>query len=152
MTAFLEHFRSELAGAGLARSPRDAGVAHPLWLEPRDGAIAPGEKENATENDDELVLSAYRVPGLSTGPYEGDTYRFDNVQLWIRATKPPQAYALEELIRPRLHDRRDFLLGSIDGGLRIIEALIFAELAPLGSSEQGYTFRIEYSLQRYVEP
>lgn len=149
---FLEIFRAELVAAGLARDPRVAGSGArpwppPLFLELRDGAMAPGEEENDTEKDDGLVLTAYKAPGLSTGAWEGDTYRFDNVDLRVRCWRPPDAYDLEKAMRPLLHDRRNFDLG---GAERIIEAMIFRELQTLGSGTQGFSFAVEYSFQRYV--
>jgi hypothetical protein len=149
VATLLENFRAALIAAGVdVREPRvKAAGKHPLWLEPKGGAIAPGEVENVDEDDPDLVLSAFRFPGLSTGPWEGDTYRFDNVEVRLRCQRPPDAYELEQQMREVLHDRRNWDMGE----LRIIESLVFAELTPIGnSSEQGFTFRIEYSLQRYL--
>jgi Bacteriophage minor capsid protein len=148
VATLLENFRTALVDASVnLRDPRVNGAEHPLWLEPRGGAIAPGEVNNADENDDDLVASVYKLPGLTTGPYEGDTYRYDNLSVFIRAYRPPDAYELEQEMREVLHDRRNWDMGE----MRIIESMVFAELAPIGnSSEQGFAFRIEYSLQRYL--
>lgn len=151
MATFLENLRDALIDADVkVREPRvKAAGKHPLWLEPRGGAIAPGEVENADEDDDDLVLSAFRFPGVATARHEGDTFRYDNVEIRFRCQRPPDAYALEEEVRAILHDRRNWDMGE----LRIIESLIYLELSPLGSSsEQGFTFRIEYSFQRYLTP
>lgn len=151
-TTLLQHFRSELVDRELARDPRaEVDGVHPLWLEPRNGAIAPGEVENAIEDDDELVMSAYKLPGVVTPRHEGSYFRWDNVQLVFRAHRPPEVYELEAQLRPILNDRRDWTLGSIDGGLRVIESLIFAELGPIGATEVGgFAFRIEYAFQTYT--
>lgn len=150
MATLLENFRTALVDAGSVplRDPtEDVEGAHPLWLEPRGGAIAPGEVSNPDEDDPDLVASAFKFPGLGTGAWEGDTYRYDNVEVRLRAMRPPDAYALEEAMRAILHDRRNWDMGEI----RIIESLVFAELTPLGNDpSQGFTFRIEYSLQRYL--
>ena len=64
----LENFRDALIAADVnLRVPSKAGKAHPLWLEPRGGAPAPGEKEGA-EDDGDLVASAFKMPGLAATP------------------------------------------------------------------------------------
>lgn len=143
----LENFRDALIAADVnLRVPSKAGKAHPLWLEPRGGAPAPGEKEGA-EDDGDLVASAFKMPGLGTEPWEGDTFRYDNVEVRIRAMRPPDAYGLEEELRAILHEGRNWDMGE----MRIIESRVFVELTPLANdSAQGFTFRIEYSLQRYL--
>jgi hypothetical protein len=149
VATLLENFRTALIAAGAkVREPRVAAAGkHPLWLEPRGGAKAPGEVENEVEDDDDLVLSAFRLPGIGTVPHEGTSFRYDNVEVRFRCQRPPDAYAAEEELRAILHDRRNWDMGD----LRIIESMVFVELTPLGSSsEQGFTFRIEYSLQRYL--
>jgi hypothetical protein len=148
VATLLDHVRAGLIDAGVKlRAPDEADVDRfPLWLEPRGGAPAPGEGDGS-DDDAVMVCSAFRMPGISTGPWEGDSYRYDNVEIRMRTQRPPAAYALEEAIRPVLHDRRNFDLD----GIRIIEAMVYLELAPVGnSSEQGFTFRVEYSLQRYL--
>jgi hypothetical protein len=149
MATLLENFRDALLAAAVpVRIPSVAGEGHPLWLEPRGGAIAPGESgPDAIENDDELVASAFRFPGASTGAWEGDTYRYDNIEVRLRAWKPPAAYELEALMRAVLHDRRNWDMGE----LRVIESMVFAELTPIDNdAELGFTFRVEYSFQRYL--
>lgn len=150
MATLLENFRTALVDAGVAvRVPSvEAKGKHPLWLEPRGGAIAPGEAGGTKEDDAELVVSAFKMPGLGTGAWEGDTYRFDNIEARIRAMLPPKAYELEAEMRAVLHDRRNWDMGEI----RIIESLVFVELTPIANDpQQGFTWRIEFSLQRYLQ-
>lgn len=158
---FLRIFRDYLIAEELARDPTEAAPeAYPLWLEPRDGAIAPNEREDPVENDEDLVMSAYRRPGLATGPYEGGTFRFDNVELRMRTERPTLAYSLERALLgdpdadPVLHDRRDWIMGGAGAApadqIRVIESMLYLPLANLGSGDQGFTFRMEVAFQRYV--
>lgn len=148
MATLLENFRTALIDAGVAlRIPRVPGDAFPLWLEPKGGAPAPGEQDNPEEDNADLVASAFRFPGVATEPHEGDTYRYDNVEVRLRTMRPPTAYDLEAEMREVLHDRRNWDMGD----LRIIESRVFVELTPIANDvAQGFTFRIEYSLQRYL--
>lgn len=158
---FLRIFRDYLIAEELARDPvEEEPEAYPLWLEPVQGAVAPGEKEDPVENDDDLVMSAYRRPGLATGPYEGGTFRFDNVEIRMRTSRPPLAYSLETALlgdpdaAPVLHDRRNWIMGATgadpEDQVRVIESMLYLPLANLGGGDQGFTFRMEVAFQRYV--
>lgn len=140
----LEHVRDYLVAQGVVRSPRTAGSLHPLFLEPRDGAYAPGEPENATEVDQDLVVSAYIAPGVPPRVYEG-FFRTDGVDFWIRARLAPLAVKFEETLRATLHGQQNVMMG----GERIIQAAMFTDMRPLGRGPSGYTFVSGYLFQRY---
>lgn len=144
----LEHLRNHLEGLGLVRKPPAGGTTPPMWLQPQDGTPAPGESpsDNAAEVHPDLVTALYLLPGPPTTAYEGDTWRYDVVEIRYRARKAPFASDLERLIRQALHDRRDYDLA----GKRVIESLIARELAPLGSGPQGFTFGQQYLFQTYL--
>jgi hypothetical protein len=136
-TELLTHLRDYLAApaqGSLVRDPRVAGAAPPFWRSPGEGAIAPGEK-TGDENDDRLVVSAFRQPGPTSPVAEQPHWRYAVVDLWIRATVQPQAWELDAAIRPLLvgvgAPKQSFDMA----GLTVIAASQFRELQPLGRVE-----------------
>lgn len=125
-----------------------------MWLQPRDGTPAPGESPE--DNDVEkaaLVVGAIALAGPPTPRHEGTTWRYDLIELRIRATKAPAAIELSDTIRLLVNDRRNYDLAPVDGAgnaKRVIESLTIRELAPLGSGPQGYTFGIQHLFQTYL--
>lgn len=140
----LDHVRGYLIAQGVVRDPRIAGPAHPMFREPRDGAWAPGELENPTENDPDLIVSAYIAPGVPPRVYEG-FFRTDGIDFWIRSRAAPLAVTFEEQLRTALHGQQNVMMG----GERIIQAAMFTDMRPLGRGPTGYTFITGYLFQRY---
>lgn len=139
----LDHIKSYLIAQGVVRDPRTAGAAHPVFREPRDGAIAPGEP-SGVEADSDLVVSMFLAPGVPPRVYEG-FFRTDGIDFWIRSRTAPLAVSFEEQLRGALHGQQNVMMG----GERIIQAAMFTDLRPLGSGPQGFTFVTGYLFQRY---
>ena len=148
----LSAFRNYLVDQELVRIPSVAGDAHPLWLEPRDGAPAPGEGESAATIDDELVLSAFLAAPIPRGPFESEL-RTDVIDVWLRCANPPTvAHDFEPLLRTAIiggavGDNRNWDMA----GVRIIESLEWRGMQRLGSGPQGFTYVVSYLFERYVE-
>lgn len=143
MATLLEHFRDHLVSAGVVRIPRVAGTVPPLWLEPRDGAPAPGDK-TGTE-DSSTVLSAFLTGGLASRPYES-FMRTDIVDVWVRATQAPAVFDLETGLRAAIIDKRAWDMA----GLTVIESLQWRPLQRLGSDAQGFTFVCAFTFQIFA--
>ncbi len=147
----LSAFRTYLVAEGLARVPATAGAAHPLWLEPRDGAPAPGEGVSATEKDANLVISAFLATPIPRGVFEAE-FRTDVIDVWIRSAKASTAHDFEPLLRTAIigatYGKRDWMMG----GVRIIESREWRAMQRLGSSPQGFTYVISYLFERYANP
>lgn len=142
----LASFRAGLVAAGVCRVPAVAGAAPPMYLEPRDGAPAPGQNPGV-EADASCVLSAFASGGIPPDAYES-WLRRDTVDVWIRTAKAPTAFAVEGGLRAALIDRRNFALGS----MRVVEVSQWRELQRLGSDDDGWTFIVSYMVQRFMDP
>lgn len=151
----LPAFRDRLIDDGIVRDPRVAGDEPPLWLDPRDGAIAPGDRdgvegEKLDGSASPLVLSAVRVSGLPAARHEGAYKRWDGIDLHYRSTRSIDAQELEPRIREAFLGRgreRDFDLG----GRRCIEAVEFRPFQPLYAGPQGYAYVHGWLFDLYVE-
>src|SRR5687767_10852594 len=64
--------RDDLDAAGIIRKPRTAGALPPMHVEPRGGAVAPGDRP-APEDDPDLVVTLTLGGELGEGPL--DRYR-----------------------------------------------------------------------------
>jgi hypothetical protein len=153
----LRDFLAAPAQGSLVRDPRVAGAPPPFWRAPGEGAIAPGEKVG-DENDDLLVVSAFRQPGPTSPVIEQPHWRYAVVDLWIRAAVQPQAWELDAAIRPLLVGVGAAKQGFDMAGLTVIAASQFRELQPLGrvdgTTSTGakiivFTFQASYMLQLY---
>lgn len=140
-TVLLAQLRAHLVGLGLAREPQTAGAAHPLYLQPRDGAPAPGDKPGV-ERDTELVLTAMWTGEVGLPPRERFR-RIDTVDVWLRGRTAPAALDYEAVLRAQLHDRRAWTMGT----LPITESLLWRPAQPLGSDAGGYVFIVSYSFE-----
>lgn len=141
----LPNLREFLADAGIARAPSAAAAddVYPLWLDPRAGVPAPGEK-SGVEDDPDVVLGAFVVSGIPRAPYDATHLRTDAVDIWIRARLAPFAYDVDDRLRLVLSDKRAYTLGT----LTILESLLFRPLQRLGSDANGYTFTTQYTFER----
>ena len=143
----LVNLRAYLVAEDLVRIPREPLPAGrpPLWLEPRDGVPAPGEGKKAVEIDEDLVLGADRGVGLTPKPYEA-WLRDDMVDVTFRAREAWLTVALEEELRARLVDRRDWQMA----GLHVIESQLWRPLAPIKRNDQAFTHRCSFHFQLYA--
>jgi len=151
----LTAFRDHLVSQGLARIPRSSTpTAHPLWLERREGVPAPGEGENTTEVDNDLVLGAFLTGGITPGPVDGYSRR-DTIDLWFRARTADLVFPLDASIRREftttpgaapLGNRANWVMG----GLQVTMSSVWRPLQRLGSDEHGFTFIASYLLETPV--
>jgi hypothetical protein len=153
----LTHLRDYLIANSLVRDPRVAGADPPFWRAPADGAIAPGEK-SGTENDNLLVVSAFRQPGPTPPVFEQPHWRYAVVDLWLRTASQPAAWQLDEAIRPLLVGVGAPKQGFDMAGLNVIEASQFRDLQPLGKVDgetstgariDVFTLQTSYVFQLY---
>lgn len=142
MPDLLDAIRTELVSANVVRTPRTAGSEPPMWLQPRNGAPAPGEGNNATERGATAVVSAFLSGGITSQRHEG-FIRTDTVDFWLRVTTPQEAVSIESAIRAALNDKRGWTMG----GLPMIETLQIRSMQPLGANEQAFSFVTEYSFE-----
>lgn len=141
----LDALRDWLVAAGVARVPRVAGAAPPLWLAPRDGVPAPGEGATTAEKAD-LVIGAFRTGGVVTERLQFPVWRNLGVDLRLRAKNPVLATDFDARLYPMLHEQRAFDMAGLD----VIECMQFRELQLLGSDESGFDYITEYHFQVYA--
>ncbi len=144
MADLLPNIRDFLVAQNAVRLPRTAGALHPLFLEPRNGAVAPGGADSSTENDADVIVSAFIAPGIPPRTYES-FWRTDGIDFWIRARTAPLAVQFEALLRDKLHGQQNVMMGAE----RIVQAGIFTSMRRLGSGPEGYTFLTGYLVQHY---
>ncbi len=143
----LDALRNHLIGQGIVRKPAVAGAAPPLWLEPDEGAPAPGEGTTATEINAGAVLAAFLTGGIAPERYE-TFIRRDTVDIWIRTRTAPIAFDLDARVRRELADRRNWNMG----GMRVIESSQFRPLQRLASDRaQGGTRIVSYLFATYSD-
>lgn len=147
MALLLEHFRDHLVSRGLVRKPAVAGVLPPLWLEPRNGAPAPGEGNNATERHPDVVIAAFMSGGVPAQRHEG-FFRYDGIDIQLRARTAPLALTFESNLRATINDQRQLDMA----GLTVIECLQFRPLQSLGRDEHSFDYVTEYLLQTWQQP
>lgn len=143
----LTYLRDYLVSEGLVRVPRVAGAAPPLYLEPKEGVVAPGEAENATESHPTLVLGAFRATGVAPRRHQS-FIRIDMIDLVVRAANPRPAFDLHDELRGALVDKRHWSMA----GLLIEESLMFRDLQRVSSDANGWTFTTEFSFERWDGP
>lgn len=142
----LKHLRDYLIANGVGRDPRVAGAEPPIWLNPRDGAPAPGEK-NGVENDAAAMISLFNTGGVVAPPYEQSVWRYETVDIWLRTITAPRANDLDWEIEPLLVDKWNIDIGT----LAVIEVKKWRALQTLGFDEaSGWTGNVSYIFQLYV--
>lgn len=146
MPDLLSAFRSWLVAQNVARVPSVAGAAPPMYLEPRDGAPAPGQQQGV-EADSSCVMSVFASGGIPPAPLES-WLRRDTLDVWIRTAKAPTVFSVEGSLRAALVERRNFDMG----GIQVVEVLQWRELQRLGSDDDGWTFIVSYVVQRLMDP
>lgn len=141
--------REEGAPGFRAPSKKDPGGAkgdlYPIFIEPREGAPAPGEAKD-DENNEKAILSLVYTGGIPTGPYN-KFRRKETFDFWIRSMNPPLAKQIDDRLRLLLHDKRGW---SMDG-LEVIESLSWRPMQPIGSGPQGYSYTLSYVFELYAE-
>lgn len=145
-TQLLPNLRAYLTVAGIGRAPGTVDArdgVYPLWLDPRGGVPAPGEKAGA-EDDPNVVLGAFQVSGIARAAYDASYLRTDAVDIWVRARLAPFAYDVDDRLRDVLSDKRAYSLGV----LTILESHLFRPLQLLSSDANGYTFTTQYTFER----
>jgi hypothetical protein len=144
MPTLLDHLRDHLISESIVRSPRTAGAAPPLWLEPREGIPAPGEGSGSEVGAD-AVLGAYFTGGIASQPWES-FIREDTIDLWLRTRTAPIAFTLWQQLREELIDKRNWNMA----GLTIIESREWRPLQPLYRDAQAFTFVASIVFERYA--
>jgi hypothetical protein len=141
----LDALSAHLVDEGIARQPNDAvSPAVPLWLEPKNGVPAPGEREPPVRGDD-AVLGAFMGGGVVPNPYESEL-RLDAIRIEIRTLHSTRAVEPDAAIRAALIDRHDWVMG----GLYILESQQSRpfERRPEAEPSQGFTFTVAYIFDR----
>jgi hypothetical protein len=148
MPRLLDAFRTHLVAQGAVRVPRIAGAAPPLWLQPRQGAPAPGERPaNGTDTEigPDVVAAADISGGFPTGRFQS-AWRFPIVEVRIRSRTAPLGEDLEAAITAAVIDRTNWTMG----GLQVIESRHWRALTPVASDEQSFDFLVAYAFEIYV--
>lgn len=121
------------------------GVLYPVFIEPREGPPAPGEKKG-TENNKAALLSLIYTGGIPTGPHEA-FHRKETYDFWVRSTSPQLAKQIDNRLWELLQDQRDWDME----GLHVIESLQWRPLQPVGSGPQGYSYTVSYIFELYAD-
>ena len=133
------------------RAPNDAdpdgvsGALYPVFIEPRDGPPAPGERSD-NENNADAIVSLIYTGGISTGVLE-KFHRKLTFDFWIRSRTPQLAAAIESRLRFLLHDKRNWDMA----GLSVIESLEWRPMQPVGNGPEGYGYTLSYLFELYAE-
>ena len=123
----------------------EKGDLYPIFIEPREGAPAPGERKG-TENNAKAILSLVYTGGIVTGPYN-KFRRKETFDFWVRSTDPQLAKLIDDRLRLLLHDQRGW---NMDG-LEVIESLSWRPMQPVGSGPQGYSYTLSYIFELYAD-
>lgn len=145
MANLLTELRTHLIAQGIVRNPTVAGSLPTMWLEPKLGTPAPGERPPRgadTQIGTSAVVGAFLTGGFAPRPYES-FMRKPIVDLRLRTTTALVAEQLELAITAALIDRRDFMLGA----LYVIECEQWRALQRLSSGPQGFEFVTSYWLE-----
>jgi hypothetical protein len=157
MPTLQEHIRNHLVSAGTVRNPRTASALVPLWVDPENGAPAPGDFDAPLKGTD-AVVSIFMTGGFPTRLF-GHSRRMQVVDFWFRVLRAPKADELYLEIR-RLLVRADDPMGWMLGGdppvgTRVImstETRPLQQLAAPGEVSTGYTYVSQIGFETYVTP
>lgn len=133
------------------RSPGDTdpdgvdGSLLPVFIEPRDGAPAPGDRKSQ-ENNTNGMLSLFYTGGIETGVLE-KFHRKETFDFWIRTSKSQLAKRVDDRLRELLHDKRNWDMA----GLMVIESMRWRPMQPIGHGPKGYAFTVSYLFELYAE-
>lgn len=134
----LSNARAYLIAEGIVRSPRVAGPLPVAWIEPEDGAVAPGDKLG-DENHDEAVLSIFRSGGVGLEWIEQRWHRKDTIDVVIRTAsngRAQRATTIEEELRYAFlgSGEGDLKMNWTMGALTVIQSQLWRPLQPLDHS------------------
>ena len=153
MPDLLRALSDHLVAEEVVRDPRTPGPLPPLWLNPRDGAPAPGEIEGS-EGDADLVLSAFLGVRILGEPEQEAFLVHETVDVVIRSRTAPPLPVVEQALTAAVAvdagapvGRRNWTMA----GLEIVESVLWRGLQPLDSSDQGYTAEVSYRFLHYRE-
>lgn len=152
----IAELRDYLIAQGVVRAPDQAGPGARPWLpvawkHPDNGAIAPGDAADsdqaATAQDDGLVVSLMRAPGIPPAP-GSEERRIDGVDIVFRSNAVPPVDALEAQIR-------ELLVGSDPGsrtdwqmaGLYVIQSVQYRAYQPIEAANGIFTFVVGYTFE-----
>lgn len=150
MATLADKVADYLIAEGIARSPRTASTLPPVWRQPVNGTRAPGEG-NAPEAGDP-VIGLVRSGGIPAASNEAE-WRYDIVDVWIRASTWPKVEMLYAQIRSALigtfaGERRGWDMA----GMSVIESREWRALALLeATSTQGYTAQCAVLFETYAD-
>lgn len=143
-TEILTAFRQHLVDQGIVRKP-GAGPqpngAPPMFVEPDDGPIGPGEAPKAEENDDQLVLSIFWGGALAAT--DADAYRLrGSIDVRLRSSGSAgvqRAAAVAMRIRREMFEPGDSpgiaRRAWVMGGLNMLETGEWGGLSRIHASE-----------------
>jgi hypothetical protein len=123
----------------------DTGKLYPLFIEPRDGAPAAGERQG-DENNKDAILSLFYTGGIPMGTLEKFRRR-TTFDVWIRVRSPQTAKRIDDRLRLLLHDKRDW---DMDG-FQVIESLEWRAMQPIGNGPEGYAYVVSYLFELYAD-
>jgi hypothetical protein len=154
MADTVARLRNYLIAQGAVRDPGVAPGARPglppAWKHPDNGAINPGDAQDAGKDqatwDDGLVVSLMWAPGFppETG---GEERRRDVIDVNYRGNAVPAIVALDGAIRHALLGNPPFPGGKTDwvmDGLYVIQAQQTKPFAPVWSENGIYAFTVGY--------
>jgi hypothetical protein len=121
------------------------GTLYPVFIDPRDGPPAPGER-SGNENNSAAVLSLIYTGGIPTGTLEKFRRR-STFDFWVRSKTPQLAGQIDSRLRLLLHDKRNWDMA----GLSVIESLEWRPMQPVGNGPEGYSFTLSYIFELYAE-
>lgn len=147
MAGLSEEFRDYLISLGIVRKPRVAGGVPPMWVDPRNGVPAPGEGQNATEKDDNIVLGAFlNLGGGIPARMMESSIRADTIEVRYRVKTAPLVEGIERQIRGAVLDKFDQWFATE----RIIATQEWRALTEIDSGEQGFEYLSSYVIWRYA--
>lgn len=144
-----EALRTHLVSNDVVRRPSVAGDEPPMWLEPRKGVPAPGEKGEGgsdVEVGADAVLGLFLSGGIPQAPMTDRFIRQQNIDVWIRTSTAPRATEIENEIRDQVVGKFNWNMG----GLTVIQSGIWKELQPIELSEQAFTYVLGLGFELYV--
>ena len=152
-TAVLSALRDELELAGLIRRPAAGGDLPPLFVEPRTGPPAPGEREGTEAGTDLAVTLRLSTEGTARA---GEAFvRLVIVDLIYRSTGTgglKRGRELDAAIRARLVETAGYGTGVTlaegqPSAVHVLELAVFGGLGPVDLDGDVRTDQAKYSLE-----
>jgi hypothetical protein len=138
----LDNLSQYLIGLGIARSPIVAGTGHPLYIEPRDGVVAPGEAQGV-KDDPDVTFGIFRSGDVPPQPLESFIQE-EGVDLWIRVKRGQDAIVQHNAIFNALLNRSDLGQNFTMGSMNILQVQQWRPFQPLDRGPQGFTYTVGY--------